>query len=58
MDQFDTTDILLIAIALVAFGGHFIYSQYKKIRERSEEHRQQSEQPQVWGKIEDDSDKR
>ena len=51
MHPLDTTDFVLIGIALAAFGAHFIYSRYKKVREEDERRRlerEQPEQPQVW----------
>lgn len=56
MHQLDTTDFVLIGLAFVAFGVHFIYSRYKRVREEDERRRIEREQPQVWSDTKKDSD--
>lgn len=56
MPQLDTTDFVLIGLALVALAAHFIYSRYKRIREEDERRRLEQDPPQVWSDTKKDSD--
>ncbi|HDY0643789.1 TPA: hypothetical protein RO403_003478 [Escherichia coli] len=57
MHQLDTTDFILIGLAIAAFGAHFLYSRYKRVREEDERRRLEREQPQVWSDTKLESDK-
>lgn len=53
MHNLDTVDFVLIVLALAAFGGHFLYSRYKRVREEDERRRSQNNQPEVWTRAEE-----
>lgn len=48
MHQLDTIDLVLISLAIAAFGAHYLYLLYKKARDEDERRRLAREHPQVW----------